>query len=499
MKEENDPDIPVIVGVGQVNDRTGGADRDGLDSLGLMAEAARAAGQDAGGSLLARCDWLAIIPQISFPGLDVPGPLAQALGISPKQVDMASMASGDTPVRYLNDAANAIGSGKAQVALIVGGEGLRTAGYRAKLGTGGGGGIGNAAFRNASELRKRYGLINPTDIYPLYENASRAAWGQTLAEGQTETGLIWSLMSQVAARSEGAWLKQARSAEDILRTDERNRPIVFPYNKLMVANSSVNQGAALLVTSRAVAREAGIPEHRLVYIGLGAAAHELDDPLARSRWDASPSMRVSLERAMQLNELNSSDLDCVELYSCFPCVPKMARRVIGWPAEKPATVHGGLTFGGGPVGNYMTHAAAGMVQALRQGGTNGLLFGNGGYCTHNHCIVLSRKAPVLNPFPQEYHFQTEADAARGDIPALGDEYQGELKVETYTVVYDRNGAPNYGVVMGRSGNHAARVIARVDKDDAASIAFLTDGRSEPVGSKGHTAKRDGILYWQLSA
>ena len=57
--------IPVIVGVGQVNDRPV-AEREGMDSIDLMVTAARAADEDAGGGFIAMCDWLACVPQISF-------------------------------------------------------------------------------------------------------------------------------------------------------------------------------------------------------------------------------------------------------------------------------------------------------------------------------------------------------------------------------------------------------------------------------------------------
>src|SRR5262245_33310737 len=92
--------IPVIVGVGQVNDRPAQPDQ-GLDSIGLMAEAARAAERDAGVPLLARCDWVAIVPQMSFAALDPVALLPAALGIAPKRIAQAPSPSGDTPIRHL--------------------------------------------------------------------------------------------------------------------------------------------------------------------------------------------------------------------------------------------------------------------------------------------------------------------------------------------------------------------------------------------------------------
>ena len=222
------------------------------------------------------------------------------------------------------------------------------------------------ALRRGPSYRHRYGLIAPVDVYPLYENAGRAAYGQTLAQGQAESAAIWARFSEVAQGNAGAWLRRRVSAEEIMTVSAANRRVAFPYCKLMVANSSVNQGAGFIVTSLAEARARGIGDERLVFVGRGAAAHEPVDLMARANYVESPGMIVSLRRALELNGLTPADLDAAELYSCFPCVPKMARRVIGWPLERAASVFGGLTFGGGPVGNYMSHAVVSMVLALRK-------------------------------------------------------------------------------------------------------------------------------------
>lgn len=484
--------IPVIVGVGDINDRPAPGEP-GLYSVGLMAQALRRADADAGGGWLERADWLAIVPQISFRELDVPAMLPRALGIAPAHVMQAPSADGDSPVRHLNDAANAIADGLAQVCLLVGGEAVRTAARRAAE-SGETKNLFAGSLASASPIRKRYGLINPADIYPFYENATRAAWGQSLAEGQAETGTIWSNFSQVAAASEGAWIRQPRSPEEIVTVTADNRPIAFPYTKLQVANSSVNQGAGMIVTSLALAREAGIDPARLVYIGAGAAAHESREPLTRAGFTGTPGMDVALEKVLELNGLTGQQLDYVELYSCFPCVPKLARRKLGLPAEKPFSVHGGLTFGGGPVGNYMSHAAVAMVRALRQGGEYGLLYGNGGHCTDNHAIVLATHPVPGVTQPQDYNFQQLADDRRAPVPPLTDDYEGLAIMETYTVFYGRNGDPAHGVVLAR--NPAGdRVVARIDALDAAGIAFLTSGAAEPVGTAGRTEKHGDMLHW----
>jgi acetyl-CoA C-acetyltransferase len=497
--------IPVIIGVGQVNDRDEpGKSALGLDSLGLMEAALRAADHDAGGGWLAALDSLGVVDQISFPELgDVSTPLAERLGAKPRICYKSAYGSGDSPLLLLNEAANRIGAGEITVAAIVGGEALRTAARRAASGADGASASAHNAVRALSlrrgpSYRHRYGLIAPVDVYPLYENAGRAAYGQTLAQAQDESAQIWSRFSAVAADNPGAWLRRRVSPEEIKTVSAANRPMAFPYCKLMVANSSVNQGAGFLVTSLATARARGIPDERMIFVGLGAAAHEPADVLARAGFVESPSMAVSLRRALQLNGLATADLDLAELYSCFPCVPKMARRVIGWPLHQAATVFGGLTFGGGPVGNYMSHALVSMVLALRERGRYGLLFANGGLATHSHSMVLSRAALGLNGFPQNFDYQSEADALRGPVPSIEEDYRGAATVETFTVFYDREGSPRQGVIVARS-TRGSRFLAKVPEGDRAAIHWLTDGEHEPVGAAGTAVKgADGDTWWQTS-
>jgi len=492
--------LPVIVGVGQVNDRPQDP-FDGLDSLGLMAAALRQADADAGSGWLHRLDSLAVVDQISFAELgDASRPLAEQIGARPKLCYETPMASGDSPILLLNEAANRIAAGEIEVAAVAGGEALRTAAQRAARQAGNDPSSHNitrmASSRRATTYRDRYGLTAPVDVYPLYENAGRAAYRQTLAEAQQESGEIWSRFSQAAMENPGAWIKQPRTPEEILAPTPDNRPIAFPYNKLMVANSSVNQGAGFIVTSLAQARAAGLPDERLVYVGRGAAAHESGDFLKRDRYDRTPAMEVSLRRTLELNGVSAADLDFVELYSCFPCVPKMARRVLGWPVEKPATVFGGLTFVGGPIGNYMSHAVVGMVLKLRQSGHKGLLFANGGLATHNHTIVLSREPLPAAALPHDFDHQAEADAARGPIPPFVEDYAGPGEIETYTVLYERNGQPRFGVIVGRNPG-GARFLAKILPQDEAGIAFLTDGKAEPVGTAGEAvAGPDGDMLWR---
>lgn len=496
-----DPErIPVIIGGGQINDRPADPTQ-GLDSLQLMAAALHAAEANIGdGRILADLDSLAIVDQISFREfIDLSANLAELLGIDPAINYQSAGLHGDTPIRLLNEAANRIGAGEARLCAVVGGEALRTARARqqeaafqdkllgANRSVPDDGETPNPVRQIAATARpnynQAYGLVSPVDVYPLYENAGRAAYGQTLAEAQDESAAIWSLMSEVAAANENAWIRRSHSREEILTIDDNNRRIAHPYSKLMVANSVVNQGAAVILASLAEARRRGVADQDIIYVGMGAAAREAGNIAKRDRYDRSVSMDIAIRRCLALNGMAAEDLDFVELYSCFPCVTKMARRTLGWPVDKPATVFGGLTFGGAPLANYMSHAVVSMASKLRAEGGTGFLFANGGFATDNHCMVLSSQPIAAATFPQDFDYRAEADAAREAIPLLDEGYIGPVTIETYTIFYRRNGTPRAGVIVGLTPD-GARTLAHVDVSDETMVVFLTDGQIEPVGTSG---------------
>ena len=72
--------IPVIIGVGQVNDRPDDPGQ-GMDPVDLMETALRRADEDAGGGWLAKLDSIETVRQISFIDIRDPAPmLAERFG-----------------------------------------------------------------------------------------------------------------------------------------------------------------------------------------------------------------------------------------------------------------------------------------------------------------------------------------------------------------------------------------------------------------------------------
>jgi acetyl-CoA C-acetyltransferase len=260
--------IPVIIGLGELTDRPARPD-DGLEPLAILERCIAAADEEAGGGWLSRIDVLRVVNQVSWPYRDLAGLLARRLRMRGAETIYGPV-GGETPVRMLVDAAVDIASGLAEVAVVCGAEALKTRTQLAREGRAPTWSDPEPDARAprgedfASPLAVRYGLIDPIAVYPLYENAMRAAAGRTLAEDQAESGAIWSAMPQVAARNPYAWSGRPMAAEAIVQPSEQNRPIAFPYQKFMVAQLAVNQGAAVLLTHLEAARAAGIPDEQLV-------------------------------------------------------------------------------------------------------------------------------------------------------------------------------------------------------------------------------------------
>ncbi|MDB5816473.1 MAG: acetyl-CoA acetyltransferase, partial [Rhizobacter sp.] len=328
------------------------------------------------------------------------------------------------------------------------------------------------------------GAYMPITIYPFYENATAAHWGQTPREAQAESARLWAGYSEVAAANPHAWRPRRFTPEEVADSSGDNRLIAWPYTKAMVANPLVNMGAAVLLTSVGHARALGIAPERWVYVWDGAAAREPRDYLQRDQYHRSHAQDLVMETVLAQAGGDASAFAQLELYSCFPVVPKMARRTLGLAADAQMSSTGGLSFFGAPLNNYMTHAAAGLVRALRKApGRKALCYGQGGYITKHHAIVLSTDAPPTDGIPEDYSVQAHADARRGPVPELTGDYTGPVTIETHTVFFDRQGRVEHGTVMALTPN-GQRLLARVDASDENTLAVLMSMDRTPVGSTG---------------
>jgi acetyl-CoA C-acetyltransferase len=503
MANSVSPDrIPVIVGVGEIVDRPKEITA-GLEPLALLEEALKRAEADSGAKLLGDIQSLDVVSFLSWRYRDPEKQLAVRIGAKPSHCYYGPV-GGESPIRYLHEAAQRIARGECSVAAVCGAEAQSTATKAERAGVT----LPWTPFARDVEEPKRgavfqkpmavkLGVFRPITVYPLYESATSAHWGQTPRQALKESGELWSTFAGVAAQNPNSWLKKNFSPDQITTASPDNRLIAWPYTKLMVANPSVNMGGALILTSLAKARAAGVPEDRIVYALGGASAEEPRDYLIRDQFFESHPQNAVLKAIMDLVEGDGKKFDAIELYSCFPVVPKMARRTLGLGPDVKPTVTGGLTFFGAPLNTYMTHAACAMVRQLRNSGKLGLLYGQGGFVTKHHALVLSHEAPK-EALAQDTSVQAEADRSRRKVPDFVTEASGKGKVEAFTVIYRGNGEIEHGATMLRTEDDR-RTLGRIPASDAKTLAHLLNMDRTPVGTIGDIVTADdGMLEWRVA-
>jgi acetyl-CoA C-acetyltransferase len=457
-----DPRTPVIIGGGQVNQRTADGDP-AREPVDLIVEAARLASTDAGlasGQLLETVDAIRIVSLLSWRYRDPGALVAERIGASPKQTAVTTP-GGNTPQSLVNRTALDIAAGRNDVVLIGGAEAWRTrmsfraTGDRpdwtsqdetvpeAEV-------IGDE-FTMTHPAEMNRGIIMPVQVYPMFENALRAAAGRSIDDHLVRISELWSRFSAVAADNPNAWSQQAYTAEEIRTPGPDNRWIGFPYPKLMNSNNNVEQGAVLLMCSAETAERAGVPRDRWVFPHSGADAHDTDALSHRGDLHSSPAIRAVGRQALELAGVGVDDLAHVDLYSCFPSAVQIAAAELGLPdddRDRPLTVTGGLSFAGGPWNNYVTHAIATMVGVLRNDpGSIGLCSANGGFIT-KHAIGVYSTEPPADGFKWS-DAQDEADRLTKPRDVAPEDYEGDATIETWTVMHSRDGTPENGIAAAR--------------------------------------------------
>jgi acetyl-CoA C-acetyltransferase len=482
--------VPVLVGVGQVRGNRERTVEGAREPMELILDAVRAAGADAAVDLGA-LDTVATVHTASWAYAEPAARIAAAVGAAPgRTVDTG--VGGQWPAELLETVAARIAAGESRLALIAGGEAQAsvTALHRAGIdpatrwSTEPGGPPDFSATGLRSGPMEAAGLLLPTRVYPLFEAALRAARGETPEEGARASAELYAAFSRVAAANPAAWNPEVRTPEEIAAVGPGNRMVCEPYPLAVNAMPHVDQAAAVLVADADHARALGVPGHRMVHVWGGAGARDAVDVLARPSFARSAALASALDRTLARAGVTAGDLDVVDVYSCFPVVPKLVAAHLGIPL--PAGVTGGHSAFGGPLSSYTLHALVAVAGAIRGGAGVALVHGNGGYLTHQHALLLAREA-----HPGGYVGDPDPRGTAGPAPRTVDALDGEeVEVETATVEHGRDGRPHQGFLVARTAS-GARFAASTRPGDAASAGALSLEHGEVVGRRVRARSVDG--------
>ncbi len=226
-----DPRTPVIVGVGQVNQR---AEKPEVQPVDLMAAAAREAADP---RVLHALDSIRVVNLLSWRYRDPGVLLRAAIGAQDARTRYGSI-GGNTPQSLVNQACLDIQQGRSDAIMIAGGETWRT---RMRLRARGirpdwtrqdesvpipPGGENPVPMSGPGE--DRIGLDRPSFVYPLFEQALRIAAGESVDGHRRRIGELWSQFSRVAQENPHAWNREPHSPADIWQPGPDNRMISWP-------------------------------------------------------------------------------------------------------------------------------------------------------------------------------------------------------------------------------------------------------------------------------
>lgn len=500
-----DPRTPIIVGVGQATERIDDPDYQGLSPIDLAVAAARAAVADTGidaSAVTEAIDVIACTRQFedSLPG--APAPLgkstkyplsvANRLGATPQRA-ILEVAGGQSPQHLVSEFVREINSGGAEVVLLAGAEAISTIRHRAKSddkpdfsddpadpdNTYEDRGFG--LFGLTTMEQAGHGLTSAPAQYALLENARRAARAESRDSYAAAMGELFAPFTKIAAANPFSAAPEEHSAEELVTVTERNRMIADPYPRFLVARDQVNQGAAVLLTSVAVAQKLGIEENKWVFLH-GQADLRERGLLDRRNLGEAPSAVAAVKHALEVAGLGLDDIEHFDFYSCFPIAVSNITETLGLPADDPRglTLTGGLPFFGGAGNNYSMHAIAEAVgRARTKPGSYALVSANGGVLSKTSVGIYSTN-PVNLRSDNSAALQSQIDAL--DSPEHVAHPNGWATVETYTVVYGRGGKT--GIVVGRLDDGGGRFLAQVAPGDDELLSSL-ESAEQPIGERAY--------------
>jgi acetyl-CoA C-acetyltransferase len=457
-----DPRTPVLVGVGAAS-----VDAEAAES---MAMALVNAGADAGSPrLLERLDRIAV-PQGNWAYPDPARLVAERVGAVGARTQLVEL--GIPQQSLVNEALAAIAAGACDVAAVVGGEHKRwerdavRAGLRAPE-TAQPGIVPDVTRLREGPLMEDVEVVHrlwdPVQQYAMIENALRAAEGLTLDEHRAEVADLWARFNRVARTNPDAAFPAPMEAVDIETASPANRPLAFPYNKWHSTQWTVNQAAALLFCSVETARSLGVPTDRWLFPRVGLESGHAVSLLRRSAPETWPAMEVLGTAATRRLGHPVAEVECIELYSCFPAAVRVQQRALGLEASSTPTITGGMAFAGGPFNNFVLQSTVAVAAVLRSRPRSlGAVTTVSGLLTKPGIGVWSAspdgEPPLLGDLGDAVGAVTEA---RDVVGTLGG-YGGEATVATYTVTYD--------------GMVPSRTVAVCDTDDGRRCVAVSEDR-----------------------
>ena len=415
------------------------------EPLDAWAEALVATGVDP-----TRIDTLDVVYCQSWQYDDPAGRLAERVGASPKLARYSGI-GGTTPLLLVQEAADRILRGEADVCAIVGGEALDTVRRLKKAGE-------KPQWSHKDPERKPFPFeapFHPAEIahevfqayttFALRDVARRAHLGVDPDEHRRSLGELFAPMTKVAASNPHAWFPVERTPAELSTPTADNRLVAYPYTKLLMSVMDVDLAGAVVLSSDGVVHLRG--------------SSYVTDPVYVAEHDElwrSPGMAAAMATAMAGAGLGIDEVAHLDLYSCFPSSVSFALDALGLAPDDsraPFSVTGGLPYYGGAGSAYCVPQMAAMADVLvADPGSVGMTTGVGMHMIKHAAAVWSTTPGELAP--------SRPDPGPAVRRPIVDVHHGPAAVAAYTVHHGRDGAPTDAVLVCDVGDEGARCYAK---------------------------------------
>ncbi|MHA1150411.1 MAG: hypothetical protein ACTSR8_19505 [Promethearchaeota archaeon] len=463
---------PVIVGAAQFTNPKDAPNR--MDPLRLMEISCKKAFKDTGSERLKDfIDSLYVSHMFSWSYRDIPGELSNLLEIYPKG-QYYMFVGGNIPQRVINRSANEIALGKIKGSLMTGAEAFYSLNMM-KHGIVKGDwprkknpkaieefdikDLGSTEFENFHYFGRA------ADVYALFETSLRAFLGRSIEDHRIQMGKLLEHLANVAKSNPYAWKREGFSKTTDTIASENNRYICHPYTKRMIAYHYVDQTSAVIMTSKAIAKELNIDKRKWVYPMGGADLKNIRYVTQRPKLHTAPALKKASQLALTQAGITLNDINAFDIYSCFPCMVEIACQELGIPEndERNLTITGGLPFFGGPMHNYSMHAIVTAVTLIRENPDIKILItANGGY-NSKHSVGVYGSVPGKEPWGMrdDSHVQKMIDSKALEEPVT--QYNGIMIIDGYTIMYKTDGTPKRALVIGFAERNRRTLAVIEDK------------------------------------
>ena len=424
---------------------------DAKDAASLMIESAQAAAK---GILLegalSEVDNIAVC-QGMWPYNNPAALIKQAIGAEKASTSFTKI--GVLQQDLISQACLAIQSGKKSFCLVTGGE----AKYRDLI-----------AGVNAIELPKRpeqpeadetvepaqelwlsaetdAGLGMPVGYYALMDSAYQAENNLAVETHRHQVASLYHQFSEVASRNPDAWKQKAIPEAEIKEGSDENPMLAFPYTKRHNSSWNVDQACAILICSTEKAKALGVDPKHWIFPLAATAANQMLPISERTHLARCPGAEAAANALFDIANISPSDIDLIELYSCFPIGVLSFAKALNLGERSDLTTTGGMPFAGGPLNNFVLQSTVKTLEVLAEENKSLALVSNiSGMNTKQGLFLYGR-----NYQPFAYQDVTEITANIQQQKTVQADFHGKATIIASTILFQKN-TPERTVIIAET-------------------------------------------------